>query len=117
LQQDSIGATRRGQEIVAVDVSGSAYANLLEALCTTTAGDAAGWVSRIGHELVFVFEGEGAVLDASELLSVLAGARLAVRQATVTQVMRTEDLASQAHRVSPAVRRARLTRDATDTPQ
>lgn len=115
--QRGIGHLHRGQELVVVDISGSAFASLLEALSSVGTASLGMWVTRLGDELVFVFDGQEPVAPASELLSLLAGARLSVRQTGVAQVMRAEDLADQAKRISPAIRRARMTRDAHDAPQ
>jgi hypothetical protein len=50
-------------------------------------------------------------------LAILAGARLPARQATVSQAVPAEDMKQHARSVSPTVRRARLTRDASDARQ
>jgi DNA-binding transcriptional ArsR family regulator len=111
------GRLRPGQELVVVDVGGSAFADLLETLSSASSANPAQWVTRIGHELIFAFDGSDRVSAAAEFLAVLAGARLSVRQASVTQVTGIEDLFDQAQRVSPAILRARMTRDAHNAPQ
>jgi hypothetical protein len=113
----AVGSLARGQEIVIADVTGSALADVFEVLSHTELARRARWVALLGDELVFVFDGNDPVQPATDLLAILAGARLATRRATVTQVMRAEDLVEQAQRTSPAARRARMARDAHEEPQ
>jgi predicted transcriptional regulator len=110
------GATR-GQEVVIVDVSGAAYAQLLEALTETRTADDASLVIWVGDEVVFLFGGANAPSAAADLLVALAGARLSVRSATVREVMPGAELIARAGRMAPEIRRARSTRDAHDAPQ
>lgn len=105
------------QEIVIVDVSGPAYALLLEALSGTRRAEPATWVARVGDEAVFVFDSDDAASVAGDLVAVLAGARLSVRSASVREVMPAAELIARAHRMAPEIRRARSTRDAHEAPQ
>jgi predicted transcriptional regulator len=104
-------------EVVIVDVSGSAYAHLLEALSGTRKAEPATWAARVGDEVVFLFESDNAASAAGDLVAVLAGARLSVRSSPVREVVPATELIARAQRIAPEIRRARSTRDAHDAPQ
>jgi hypothetical protein len=112
-----LGQLLRGQELVLVDVRGPAFSQLLEGLSDTRTVDDATWIARIGDEVAFAFEATDTTRGATDLLAVLAGARLSVRLAVVGQVAPIDDLIEQARRVTPEIRRARSTRDAHDDPR
>lgn len=107
-----------GQELVLVDLDASAYADVLEALSSpaTNPATAAAWVAQLSHELVFAFD-PAASIAAEDLLSLLEGARLKVRSGRVGHVRTGAAIVDQARRMSPEIRRARMTRDANHTPQ
>lgn len=105
------------REVVIVNVSGQAYAHLLEALSGTRSADTATWAIRVGEEIVFAFGSDDATAAAGDLVAVLAGARLCVRSASVRELIPAADLIARAQRMAPEIRRARSTRDAYDAPQ
>jgi hypothetical protein len=112
-----IGELQPDLELVMVEVGGSAFADLLQVLASTDSATGSRWAARIGNQVLFAFEGPDRVSAASDLLSVLAGARLVVRQAGVSQMMPTSELIDQARRMSPEIRRTRMARDAHDALQ
>ena len=110
----AVGRLVRGQELVLVDVSGTAMSDLLAALPGTRTATPASWIARIGDEIAFAFEPDSGDDAAADLLAVLAGARLSVRLAPVAHVATIDDLLDQARRLAPEIRRARSERDAHD---
>lgn len=105
------------REVVIIDISGSAYSHLLEALSGTRKAEAATCALRVGDELAILFDSDDAASAAGDLLAVLAGARLSVRSASVREVISAAELLARAQRMAPEIRRARSSRDAYEARQ
>jgi hypothetical protein len=110
----SVGALRRGQELVWATASGEHLDDLLTVLSENAEAAQAIWSGMSAgdsQEWVLAFDGNDPTTPAMRLVAVLAAAGVPSRRVTVTQLKPTHELVAEAQESVKEIRRTRLSHD------